>query len=218
MDLKVQQKLSQLEKTKKEFWNISHEVGTLLNLLIKVGRYRNILEVGTSNGYSAIWFALAAQEIGGHVVSIEYFQHRLDLAKKNLSECDLLGKTTLIHGKALEILKKLNVAIFEEDDDHHFTQSVANSNTPYIPNQGTVFRDINDPFIDFAFIDASKLEYVEYFKLIHPKLKRGGMIVADNIISHDSIVKGYSTLMLSHKEYQTIKLYLGGGLLISVKN
>lgn len=219
MELKIQQKLTQLEKTKKEFWNISREVATLLNLFIKMGRYRNVLEVGTSNGYSTIWFAMAVQEIGGHLVSIEYFQHRLDLARKNLAECDLLGRTKLIHGKALDVLRKVEPAMFESDEDNHITQSAFNSRTPYIPTSvnDSSFKDINAPFIDFAFIDASKLEYEEYFKIIHPKLKSGGMIVADNVISHDSIVKNYTNLMLTHKDYQTIKLYLGGGLLISLK-
>jgi len=36
--------------------------------------------------------------------------------------------------------------------------------------------------IDFVFIDATKSDYLKYFKLIEPKLAPGAVVVADNVI------------------------------------
>ncbi len=39
--------------------NITHDTGVLLTLLLRNGRCREVLEVGTSNGYSTLWLAHA---------------------------------------------------------------------------------------------------------------------------------------------------------------
>ncbi len=148
MQDKIKQKLFELKKTHKDFWNINPETGNFLNILVKTGNYKNILELGTSNGYSAIWLALASQETEGHLVTIEYSAERLEMAGKHLEECGLLDKVTLLQGKILEVLKDFK------------------------PDLYNTTADKDKPFIDFAFIDASKLEYVEYFNLIHPMLKK----------------------------------------------
>ena len=36
--------------------------------------------------------------------------------------------------------------------------------------------------IDLAFIDADKLNYTKYYDMLFPKLKNGGLIVADNVL------------------------------------
>jgi len=189
----IQQKLTELEKTQNDFWNISPEVGSFLNILIKTGNYKNILEIGTSNGYSAIWTALALQVPGGHLVTIEFSKDRQDLAQNNLEECGLLDKVTLLQGSAVGILEYFKPEFYDIQD-----------------NSG-------EAYVDFAFIDASKLEYTKYFYLIHPMLRQGGMIVADNVISHEEKVSGYIETISGHEDYQTVKLNLGTGLLVSLK-
>lgn len=189
----INAKLLELQKTYMEFWNISPEVGKFLNLLIKTGNYKNILEVGTSNGYSAIWLALALQESDGHLVTIEFWEDRKEMAKKNLEECNLLNKVTLLQGSAIDVLEKLGPEIYKSQDNK------------------------NKTFVDFAFIDASKIEYIEYFNKIHPILNKNGIIVADNIISHENKVFEYIDTINSHEDYQTVKLNIGSGLLVSLK-
>lgn len=193
MNTLIKLKLEELEKTQNEFWNISPEVGNFLSILIKTGNYKNILEVGTSNGYSAIWITSALQETQGHLVTIEFSKDRQEMAEKNLSECGLLDKITFLQGNAVGILEYLK------------------------PDVYGIGNNSEDVYIDFAFIDASKLEYTKYFNLIHPILKPGGMIVADNVISHEEKVSDYINTITAHKDYQTTKLNLGTGLLISLK-
>ena len=41
---------------------------------------------------------------------------------------------------------------------------------------------------DLVFIDADKPAYIEYFKLVLPKLRRNGFILADNVFFHGQVL------------------------------
>jgi len=41
---------------------------------------------------------------------------------------------------------------------------------------------------DLVFIDADKVSYIEYYELTLPKLKKGGFILADNVLFHGQVV------------------------------
>ncbi len=103
----IKNKLNNLEKTAERFWNIPPEAGNHLNLLVRACKYKNLLEIGTSNGYSAIWFSEALKATNGHLTSIEYYEERINLAKQNLNEVGLLDYVTIIQGKALEVIETL---------------------------------------------------------------------------------------------------------------
>ena len=45
-----------------------------------------------------------------------------------------------------------------------------------------------DPPFDLAFIDADKESYLEYYELILPRMRRGGLIVADNTLWSGHVV------------------------------
>jgi predicted O-methyltransferase YrrM len=53
---------------------------------------------------------------------------------------------------------------------------------------------------DLVFIDADKISYIEYFKLVLPKLRQNGFILADNIFFHGQVladeVKGKSAVAI----------------------
>jgi predicted O-methyltransferase YrrM len=100
--------LNELEQTSEKYWNIPPESGNLLNLIIKTAGYKNILEIGTSNGYSTIWLADAARYNSGHVTGIEFYQERIDLAESNFARCELSQYITVKQGKALDIIPKLD--------------------------------------------------------------------------------------------------------------
>ncbi len=46
---------------------------------------------------------------------------------------------------------------------------------------------------DMAFIDADKTGYVEYWDLIVPRIRQGGMILVDNTLSHGRVVDPNAT-------------------------
>lgn len=66
------------------FRNVEPPTAELLGVLIRAGGARRILELGTSNGYSTVWLADAAQATGGTVVSVDVDAARTQLARENL--------------------------------------------------------------------------------------------------------------------------------------
>jgi len=65
---------------------------------------------------------------------------------------------------------------------------------------------------DFAFVDANKRESVDYFKLIHPHLKKGGIYTCDNVLSHKEKVQTYIDAINAHPDYLHTILDLPAGL------
>ena len=47
--------------------NITRDTGEFLAVLVRATLARRVLEFGTSNGYSTLWLASAARDIGGSV-------------------------------------------------------------------------------------------------------------------------------------------------------
>lgn len=106
-DETTQEILTNLEQTQKQFWNISRVTAEFLTILIKEEKAKNVLEVGTSNGYSGIWLAKAVKETGGHLTTIEFWDKRLDIAKENFKLCGVDNVVTPLKGSACEILEDL---------------------------------------------------------------------------------------------------------------
>ncbi len=71
------------------FRNVEPETAELLGVLIRAVRARRILELGTSNGYSTLWLADAAEATGGVVTSVELDARRTDMAAANLERAGL---------------------------------------------------------------------------------------------------------------------------------
>jgi len=70
----------------RRFRNVEPETAGLLGVLIRATRARRILEIGTSNGYSTIWLADAAEATGGSVTSVEIDPKRTAMARSSLAE------------------------------------------------------------------------------------------------------------------------------------
>jgi predicted O-methyltransferase YrrM len=61
---------------------VGEDTARLLNMLIKASRARNILEIGTSYGYSTLWLAEAARAVGGRVVTLELAPEKVAFASR----------------------------------------------------------------------------------------------------------------------------------------
>lgn len=106
-DLDTQKVLLELEKTQKQFWNISRVTAEFLYTLIRDKKAKNVLEIGTSNGYSGIWLGKAVKANGGHLTTIEFYDKRLDVAKANFKTCGVDDVITTLQGSALMHLEYL---------------------------------------------------------------------------------------------------------------
>src|SRR5450432_1249064 len=62
--------------------------GKFLQLLAKLQRARNILEIGTLGGYSTIWLARALPA-GGRLITLESEPGHAEVARKNISDAGL---------------------------------------------------------------------------------------------------------------------------------
>jgi len=177
--------LNKLEETQHDFWNIARSSANFLNMLIKISGSKNVVEVGTSNGYSGIWLGKAVQETGGHLTTIEYYEKRIVLAQEHFKICGVDDVITIKQGSACEVLEEICA-------DENFE-------------------------IAFAFIDANKGEYIKYFDIINTRLKKGGIIAADNITSHPDKVAPFVEKIKADTKYQVEILDLPAGMLLGYK-
>jgi predicted O-methyltransferase YrrM len=102
----VKRLLNEMDARGYQFWSVPREDGKFLHLLVKAIRARNVLELGTSHGFSAIWMGLGLEETGGRLTTIEIDRERHDLARRHVSEAGLSQRVTCIKGDAhVEVAK-----------------------------------------------------------------------------------------------------------------
>lgn len=90
----------EMEAQSSRYWSVPRKDGQFLNFFIRAMKAQRVLEVGTSQGYSAIWMGLALKETGGHLTTIEIERSRYELAEKYISRAALSPWITLIWGDA----------------------------------------------------------------------------------------------------------------------
>ena len=88
--------------------------GKLLQILIKLGKVKRILEIGTLGGYSTIWMARALPD-DGELISIELDPDYAEVAKKNIKKANLQHKVEVKVGEALSIFKRIDKSAGEFD-------------------------------------------------------------------------------------------------------
>lgn len=103
----TEETLAKLEETQKNFWNISRVTGEFLYTLVKSANCKNVLEIGTSNGYSGIWLGKALKETQGHLTTIEFWEKRFSIARENFKTCGVDDLITIVQGSACDILREL---------------------------------------------------------------------------------------------------------------
>jgi predicted O-methyltransferase YrrM len=72
------------------------------------------------------------------------------------------------------------------------------------------------PF-DFVFLDADRPSYLTYLELAVPRLRPGGLLVADNVVSHKAELADYLARVKSHPELMAVTVPVGKGEEIAVK-
>lgn len=187
-DNKTEEILASLEETQHDFWNLDRYCANFLNMLIKINNSKHVLEIGTSNGYSGIWILKALEETKGDFTTIEFWEKRQSVARKNFELCSNIKAEAKI-GSAIVVLEDL------------LEEIAKNKRQKY----------------DFIFIDANKKEYIEYFKIADKILASGGIILADNILSHYEKVENYVNTLFSNDNYQSQIFDIGAGMMLSRK-
>jgi predicted O-methyltransferase YrrM len=91
--------------------NVSPADGRLLRLLTETKGAGHVVEIGTSNGYSAIWMCLGLLNTGGKLTTHEIDPGRAELARKNFKLAGVDRMVTLVEGDAHEEVTKLKEPI-----------------------------------------------------------------------------------------------------------
>ena len=104
---RIRKILDEMESKIGRYWSTPRKDAELLNLMVKATRAVNVLEVGTSQGYSAIWMGRGLEETGGRLTTIEIDAERHSVARKNVQEAGLSGRVTLIRGDAHKEIRGL---------------------------------------------------------------------------------------------------------------
>lgn len=164
-------------------WIVSPELGDFLRKKVLEINAKNVLEIGSSIGYSAMHFALGLKETAGKLYTIESHKERFEIAKKNFEESGLDEYIVQIKGHAPEVIP-----------------------------------EIDEPW-DLVFFDATKCEHVLYFNAIKDKIKKGGFLIVDNVISHAQAMKDFLEKIEKDKsfEYEILKMDKGVLLAVSVE-
>ena len=100
--------LDEMEAKGYRYWSVPRKDGEFLHLLVKATRSRNVLELGTSHGFSAIWIGLGLEETRGRLTTIEIDRERYELARAHVREAGLSQRVDLIRGDAHAEVTKLD--------------------------------------------------------------------------------------------------------------
>jgi predicted O-methyltransferase YrrM len=109
IDAKIKSFLDELYEFGKRdggMWNVPPETAHYLYLTVLAVRATRILEIGTSNGYSTIWLALAARNHGGLVATLENDPRKVIMARKNFVNADVSRVVEMWQGEAVQMLKR----------------------------------------------------------------------------------------------------------------
>ena len=91
--------------------NVPMEDGRILRLLTEAIGAKHVVEIGTSNGYSGIWFCLALRTTGGKLTTHDIDEGRAALARRNFKRAGVENIVTLVMGDAHETVKKIKEPI-----------------------------------------------------------------------------------------------------------
>ena len=85
---------------------IAPEQGSFMQILLRLCHAREVIEVGTLAGYSAIWMARALPP-DGRIRTIEVSRKHADFAEEWIAKSDVAARIRILRGSGKDILPKL---------------------------------------------------------------------------------------------------------------
>jgi predicted O-methyltransferase YrrM len=91
-------------RTHSNTWNVSRAAGKFLYILAVAARAKNVVELGTSTGYSGVWLAAAMAETGGRVLTIDSDPAKIKHANESFAQARVSPYINTASGKSLDVL------------------------------------------------------------------------------------------------------------------
>ncbi|KXX85855.1 class I SAM-dependent methyltransferase [Bacillus cereus] len=149
------------KKTREEkLRNVSREMGQFLSILVKGCNAKNILEIGTSNGYSTLWLANAVEETNGNVTTVELSSERVGEALVNFEKANLLQRIDIHNQEAGAFLDSQ----LDHSFDFIFLDSERTQYMWWLEHIKSILQPQGLLVVDNATSHASEL--VEFIKMI----------------------------------------------------
>lgn len=139
------------------FRNVPQHDGRLLRIMAQSMGAKHVVELGTSTGYSGIWFGLALRKTSGKLTTYEIDAERAATARENFKQADMDDIITLVEGDAHEEVKKLKgtIDIIFLDADKEGYVDYLNKLLPLLRPGGMVIaHNINPRMADPKFMEA----------------------------------------------------------------
>jgi caffeoyl-CoA O-methyltransferase len=105
--------LSVLDDIRKrpDMGGVAPVLGRLLRILVEAVDAKNVVEIGTSSGYSALWFCLGLQTTNGKLVTHEINPEMASLARANFRRAGVENMVTVVVGDAHQTISNLKEPI-----------------------------------------------------------------------------------------------------------
>ncbi len=178
---------------------ITTDTGMFFNIILRAMKARKILEIGTSAGYSTLWFADAIKQNNPSdttrkpIITIDENPSKVQRANKNFTQAGVKEIIEIREGQAKSILSKM------------------------LKDQNN--KNDNDLF-DFVFIDADKENTIDYFDMCLSMIRVGGIIAVDNMLLPEhfaSEMRKYANYVRTKPNVQTVTVPIGNGEEITIK-
>jgi predicted O-methyltransferase YrrM len=137
--------------------NVPVEDGRFLRLLAETIGAKQIVEIGTSNGYSGLWHCLALKSTGGRLTTFEIDAERAALARQNFKKAGVDDIVTLIEGDAHEKVAQVQGPVdlcFIDADKEGYTDYLAKLLPKVRPGGLIVAHNISPGMADPKFLAA----------------------------------------------------------------
>lgn len=173
------------------------EMKELLKVLILNQRPKRILEVGTAIGFSAIYMSQYLPK-DGRIDTIEKYEPRIAVAKKNFERAGLTDRIRLLEGDAAEILKELDGSY-----DMIFMDAAKGQYIHFLPDVLRLLAPgamlISDNVMQDGDILESKYAVEKRNRTIHTRMR------------------DYIYMLTHHDQLETVVIPLGDGVALSTK-
>ncbi|MCK9378317.1 MAG: class I SAM-dependent methyltransferase [Syntrophobacterales bacterium] len=130
--------------------------GRLLRILTENAKAKNVVEIGTGTGYSALWLCLGLKTTGGKLVTHEIEHKQVLLARANFKRAGVEDLVTVVEGDAHETVAQLKEPIdilFMDAEGENL--EYLNQLLPLVRPGGLILADnMRKPKPDPEFIEA----------------------------------------------------------------